>query len=698
MSLTITALTALTYTSPDRATQSQSAYSANASACAAAWKILGNELITFATEAGLLAAAVETDAATASAQATAAAASATEASGYVAQAQALANFVGLWSDQTGAAAIPYSVSHNGSTWRLIAALADVTTVEPGVTGGWATYWEEITFGVGTGGGTSAMPATLTSSTLGARTLTATDYGQALTLPDETSLTEGAAIASWFNNSRFPILIKDNEGVLLGFIDPHKTVTASLANATWMLDGHTRCSVSLSADIGNYQFAKFDAIFSTVQMSDGYDLVFLLNSSSHLYCAVVDIANGAVSTPVVIRAATSFYFEAIKVEADKVLCVSGIGTAYEAVIISRSGSSPVVNDGGKGTDTLAGAYNSSYADANPGLQLSGTGEVFHMWSETSVGTKIRSITWSGITVTLGTEIACDGTNTSNYGFISNGAGGAVTFSFQTSTQWHVQYFTVSGATLTEQHTLAIGNSSPQTMSRLVQSGGYYWALFSDGYALLVSLSGTTLTGHGLYTLNGGSSTGSIVQLSDTKWFFCNYSTNQITANCYKRVADVDSIGTPSVIDCPTPSGTSVVRYDSANELVFAAQTGSGYRTPVHKWDVSGDSPVYLGFDLYHSVAVMTLHGSTYSANYEFAHNFVLGSDGSAHALNNGTSYDDVATAAIIESDGAINSYITHRLAGDDFCATRVEGALRANYIYSIDGDLSDDCTFQLWEAA
>lgn len=45
-------------------------------------------------------------------------------------AQSLANFKGRWSDATGAATIGSSYSHNGSTWRVEVAIADITLSEP----------------------------------------------------------------------------------------------------------------------------------------------------------------------------------------------------------------------------------------------------------------------------------------------------------------------------------------------------------------------------------------------------------------------------------------------------------------------------------------------------------------------------------------------------------------------------------------
>jgi len=49
---------------------------------------------------------------------------------------AAANFEGNWTDQTGAATIPFAVSHNGADWLLLNNLADVTTSEPGVSADW----------------------------------------------------------------------------------------------------------------------------------------------------------------------------------------------------------------------------------------------------------------------------------------------------------------------------------------------------------------------------------------------------------------------------------------------------------------------------------------------------------------------------------------------------------------------------------
>lgn len=39
-------------------------------------------------------------------------------------------YVGDWSEQTGSAAVPYSVSHNGAFWEAVGSISDVTLSEP----------------------------------------------------------------------------------------------------------------------------------------------------------------------------------------------------------------------------------------------------------------------------------------------------------------------------------------------------------------------------------------------------------------------------------------------------------------------------------------------------------------------------------------------------------------------------------------
>lgn len=96
-------------------------------------------LSTFVTEANALQVDVNAKQVTASAAAVAAAASAVTADSYSDLAQAAANFKGAWSALTGAAAIPYSVSHLGRYWMLITATSNIAADVPGT----SAKWQEI---------------------------------------------------------------------------------------------------------------------------------------------------------------------------------------------------------------------------------------------------------------------------------------------------------------------------------------------------------------------------------------------------------------------------------------------------------------------------------------------------------------------------------------------------------------------------
>jgi len=89
-------------------------------------------LPAFATEANVLGAQATADASTATTKATSATSS-------EAVAVAAANFKGTYASRTGAATVPYSVSHLGLFWMLLSNLADVTTKVPGTD----PEWQEI---------------------------------------------------------------------------------------------------------------------------------------------------------------------------------------------------------------------------------------------------------------------------------------------------------------------------------------------------------------------------------------------------------------------------------------------------------------------------------------------------------------------------------------------------------------------------
>ena len=124
-------------TVPDKDTQTPAEFSTNADALGLKMTAWPTEYNTYGTQANALAVTVngyKTDALAAQAAAETA----------QAVSQSNANYAGDWTTLGAVAGtVPYSVSHDSKNWQLIANLADISTVEPGVTAGWATYWKEI---------------------------------------------------------------------------------------------------------------------------------------------------------------------------------------------------------------------------------------------------------------------------------------------------------------------------------------------------------------------------------------------------------------------------------------------------------------------------------------------------------------------------------------------------------------------------
>jgi len=142
----ITALPA----APSRTTDTAAEFSTKADAHVAALSTFVTEINTTGVYIDGVAAAVDADKVSSAASVVAAAAEVVNAQAEVvncqtevSNAQAIAdavesnlNFKGAWSSQTGAANIPYSVSHNNTYWQLVSNLADVTSSEPGVANDW----------------------------------------------------------------------------------------------------------------------------------------------------------------------------------------------------------------------------------------------------------------------------------------------------------------------------------------------------------------------------------------------------------------------------------------------------------------------------------------------------------------------------------------------------------------------------------
>ena len=163
-------------------------------------------LPTFATEANALEANVNAMEANVTAKDATAAAAAATASAASALALAAANYKGEWSAQSGAATIPYCVSHLGRFWQLSTNLANVAAKTPGADAEWLQIEKDysaensteiIQYPIPTSGymlkaAADGSPATATN--------TDTDVADAVTKKHTQNTDTGTTATSWKINS------------------------------------------------------------------------------------------------------------------------------------------------------------------------------------------------------------------------------------------------------------------------------------------------------------------------------------------------------------------------------------------------------------------------------------------------------------------------------------------------------------------
>lgn len=157
-----------------------------------------------------------------------AAASAVTCNSVTTIAAAAANYKGLWSALTGALNMPASVSHNGNYWALNANLADVTAATPGVSASWQPL------NIGAGGATetnSAVDVTLTAASYRVQAVAMTVPDKSVNLPSALTLATGAGIFVVKNTGTTVFCVRDSTGTMLAALDPGKSVSLSLTNAS-----------------------------------------------------------------------------------------------------------------------------------------------------------------------------------------------------------------------------------------------------------------------------------------------------------------------------------------------------------------------------------------------------------------------------------------------------------------------------------
>lgn len=315
-------------------------------------------------------------------------------------AAAAANYVGLWSVQTGALAKPASVSHNGNYWALNTNLADVTAATPGVSASWSML------SVGAGGATettSAVDVTLTAASYRVQAMAMTAADKSVTMPNATTLQTGGALFVVRNSGSIQFCIRDAAAKVLAVVDPGQTAILFLANAS------TSAGVWVAAGSEGVQSAVAQPVATVINAATSSNAQLVPLSATTALLAWRDTAGGVIKACVLTITGTSvsagtIMTSTISIAANRIrMCVMSatqVLIVYTSITTTYPGAATLNISGTDVTHGTAYAI-TAVASANIDVTMMSSTQALFLYKGTSGYCEVRTLNISGTNVSAGT---------------------------------------------------------------------------------------------------------------------------------------------------------------------------------------------------------------------------------------------------------------------------------------------------------
>ncbi len=500
---------------------------------------------------------------------------------------------------------------------------------------------------GSGGTISSGSVVLTSASTGAQSITTTNYGQTITLPNATTLSDGACLYTINNLGAYPLKIVNNAGSTLGFVITNNPVTVGLADnstaaGTWSLINSDPFAVTAQTfSTALYNRGNISSIGRSVVIDSNRTL--LLFGSTNIYGIIYDTSTSTWGTTTLIRTATISNYAAVLSATDQVLvCSNNTATGMEAVTLTLSGTTITVNTAA--TATLSAADNSS----SYSLVAVGTSWVVQ-YGVATPALQMRALTISGTTVTIGAATVLNGTTLTNVYVTAVSASVALVTSNTTASTFFATPYTISGTTITVGTGATYATSVANSYKILPISSGARWAVIiintaqTNVIGLIISVAGTTasISSATLATaVNANDANNSGIIVSGSKLIYVPYNPgSQINIL-------TDSAGTASAGTAITPfSGASTQIPISVNTTTnlatfhFRSAGGTAYGRILVNF--SGASPVLSAVDSWFCVAnTFSDIGDTYFSS-NLSTGLFYGTTSYTYATNNAVGQRSIA---------------------------------------------------------
>ena len=457
------------------------------------------------------------------------------------------------------------------------------------------------FGLGGGGATPSGSVVLTATSAGAQAVTTTTYGQSITLPSATTLSEGGNLYNISNLGAYPLKIVNNAGSTLGFVYPNCPVIVGLADnstaaGTWSLVGAEPYAVvaqNFSADLKGF---SFEDLHRNVVI-DADRTLFLLNGP--LSGIVYNASTRLWGSVTAIRAGSGFdQVEAVLSATNQVLVSSSINTAMEAVVLTLSDTTIAV--GTAATATLSATCVSPDTSGN----LIAVGSSFVItYGVTGSVLQMRAMTISGTTVTIGAATVLNGTNTGNTANVYVAAASSsvvLVLTNTTASTFFATPYTISGTTITLGSGATYASTAANEYKVRPISNGARWAVVITSTAgttvgLIISVASTTATISTVTLATGGGPINAGAIVSGSKLIYVGGA--GVATNILTDTAGTASAGTEIG---PIYSSGTIINPISANATTNLATFYGDINSPSTASRVvinfTGSSPILSNFDV------------------------------------------------------------------------------------------------------
>lgn len=456
-----------------------------------------------------------------------------------------------------------------------------------------------------GGTTASGSVTLTSASAAAQSITTTAYGQFVKLPDATTMAKGPAFYNVANVGPYPLKVLDNQLNLLGFIPSGKSSIIGCADSG-SAAGVWVCAsldpIAVVAKLTGTALHTATGGLKTFTIDSDRDLHLFGCSTDDLYGVIYRKSDTTWGTPTLIRSGAA-NATALCYTTDRVLVTSlNATTAFQAVVLTVSGVSFTVGTAATATNT--GNINTAAPFGN-GIIAVGSSYLVAMGTATPA-IRMRAMTVSGTTVTIGAETALDGTGASSGAFFGSSYIVALTsttllaVSYTVNTAIYSMVYTISAGT-----TITPGTGTTTASANII---GFYISPISSAARNVVLYVNNAGTGYdaGVISVSGTTSTISVAASPalTTGLAISNAMTAMLVdgskaiamvgngANCRVNVitdtAGTCTVGTAISYANTATGGLNAVRA-SNNIAVFASSAASNKGVTVHTVDYSGASP-------------------------------------------------------------------------------------------------------------